>query len=259
MRYQIKDKHNFCIREDGDSSMVLFKEKHDQFILNGTGLVMFNLILENNQTQKVLEELKKIYENIEIAVLENDLQDIIRMLKMYGILVMEQEIEENVCKHTDISAVDENDYEKVGRFVEENRCSDFFVAGGKGYYTAVNIRAHIMNNQEYYFYKIGENGKIDGLIIVVPNVSNNSVVNITTLVVSKEKNREERIKIAKDLMDYAMKSMINQVNKLRISFYAKEGNEVSFLGMYKKLGFEKEAELKDEYENKSLFLYSMFI
>ena len=99
----------------------------------------------------------------------------------------------------------------------------------------------------------------DGLIIVVPNVSNNSVVNITTLVVSKEKNREERIKIAKDLMDYAMKSMINQVNKLRISFYAKEGNEVSFLGMYKKLGFEKEAELKDEYENKSLFLYSMFI
>ena len=42
----------------------------------------------------------------------------------------------------------ENDYEKVGRFVEENRCSDFFVAGGKGYYTAVNIRAHIMNNQE---------------------------------------------------------------------------------------------------------------
>ncbi len=56
-----------------------------------------------------------------------------------------------------------------------------------------------------------------------------------------------------------MKSMINQVNKLRISFYAKEGNEVSFLGMYKKLGFEKEAELKDEYENKSLFLYSMFI
>ena len=134
MRYQIKDKHNFFIREDGDSSMVLFKEKHDQFILNGTGLVMFNLILENNQTQKVLEELKKIYENIEIAVLENDLQDIIRMLKMYGILVMEQEIEENVCKHTDISAVDENDYEKVGRFVEENRCSDFFVAGGKGYY-----------------------------------------------------------------------------------------------------------------------------
>lgn len=59
MRYQIKDKHNFFIREDGDSSMVLFKEKHDQFILNGTGLVMFNLILENNQTQKVLEELKK--------------------------------------------------------------------------------------------------------------------------------------------------------------------------------------------------------
>ena len=28
MRYQIKDKHNFFIREDGDSSMVLFKEKH---------------------------------------------------------------------------------------------------------------------------------------------------------------------------------------------------------------------------------------
>lgn len=80
-----------------------------------------------------------------------------------------------------------------------------------------------------------------------------------TLALHFTKNREERIKIAKDLMDYAMKSMINQVNKLRISFYAKEGNEVSFLGMYKKLGFEKEAELKDEYENKSLFLYSMFI
>ena len=102
------------------------------------------------------------------------------------------------------------------------------MAGGKGYYTAVNIRAHIMNNQEYYFYKIGENGKIDGLIIVVPNVSNNSVVNITTLVVSKEKNREERIKIAKDLMDYAMKSMINQVNKLRIHFMQKKEMKCHF-------------------------------
>lgn len=54
-----------------------------------------------------------------------------------------------------------------------------------------------------------------------------------------------------------MKSMINQVNKLRISFYANEEKEVSFLGMYKALGFEKEAELKWEY--KSLFLYSMFM
>lgn len=59
MRYQIKDKHNFFIREDGDSSMVLFKEKHDQFILNGTGLVMFNLILENNQTQKSVRGIEK--------------------------------------------------------------------------------------------------------------------------------------------------------------------------------------------------------
>lgn len=40
------------------------------------------------------------------------------------------------------------------------------MAGGKGYYTAVNIRAHIMNNQEYYFYKIGENGKLmDSLLL----------------------------------------------------------------------------------------------
>ncbi|MGN0316798.1 MAG: hypothetical protein ACI4E1_02570, partial [Lachnospira sp.] len=91
------------------------------------------------------------------------------------------------------------------------------------------------------------------------NVSNNSVVNITALIVSKEKNSEERIKIEKDLMDYAMKSMINQVNKLRISFYANEEKEVSFLDMYKALGFEKEAELKGEYKSKSLFLYSMFI
>ena len=44
MRYQIKDKHNFFIREDGDSSMVLFKEKHDQFILNGTGLKILKLL-----------------------------------------------------------------------------------------------------------------------------------------------------------------------------------------------------------------------
>ena len=47
MRYQIKDKHNFFIREDGDSSMVLFKEKHDQFILNGTGLVSVRGIEKN--------------------------------------------------------------------------------------------------------------------------------------------------------------------------------------------------------------------
>lgn len=52
--------------------------------------------------------------------------------------------------------------------------------------------------------------------------------------------------------------MINQVNKFRISFYANTDESVSFLRMFELLGFEKEAELKNEYKKKSLFLYSLF-
>lgn len=84
------------------------------------------------------------------------------------------------------------------------------------------------------------------------------VLNVTALVVSKDKNEEERKEIENELLSYVCKSMINQVNKFRISFYANTDESVSFLRMFELLGFEKEAELKNEYKKKSLFLYSLF-
>ncbi len=257
MKYQIKDRNSFFVRKDGNASIVLFKEKHDQFILNSTGLVMFELILDSNETEDVLEKLKSTYRDIKEEVLYDDLQDIIRMLSMYGILSYE---EENTQERNEqlIAAVDEIDYEKVACFIENNRSSDCFTAGGRGYYTAVNIRAHVINNQEYYYRKIDADGNIEGAIVIVPNINNNSVVIITALVTSREKSEEERQKIGKELIEYVKKSMINQVNKLRISFYANTEENIRFLKMFKSLGFEKEAELKNEYENSSLYLYSMF-
>ena len=195
MRYQIKDRNNFFVREDGNASMVLFKEKHDQFILNSTGLLMFNLILDNNETEDIIDKLKKKYRSVDATILKNDLQDVIRMLKMYDIISIEEKNNQEEPKIESVTAVDENDYEKVGYFIENNRCKDFFAAGGTGYYTAVNIRAHIINNQEYYYCKNDEAGNIVGAIVIVPNVNNNSVVNVTALVVSKDKNEEERKEI----------------------------------------------------------------
>lgn len=258
MKYQIKDREKFFVRDDGNVSLVLFKEKHDQFILNNTGLVMFNLILDNNETEDVIKELKKNYQNVDAIILNNDLEDIIRMLKIYGIISIEEENIQEVPKIESVTAVDENNYEIIGNFIENNRCEEFFVAGGKGYYTAVNIRAHIMNNQEYYYCKNDEYGNIVGVIVIVPNVNNNSVVNVTALVVSKDKEEEERREIEKELLAYVRESMINQVNKFRISFYQNPNRDVSFLKMFETLGFEKEAELKKEYKKKSLFLYSLY-
>lgn len=258
MKYQIKDRDEFFIREDRTTSVVLFKEKHDQFILNETGLAMFNLILDNDDTELVLQELKNKYTEVNDLILRNDLENILRMLKMYDIVYLGDEIDNLKSTNKNILAVDENDYEVVGKFLEKNRKEDVFIAGGKGYYTPANIRAHIMNNQEYYYYKKDEKGNIIGTIVVTPNINGNSVVNITAFVVCKDKSDEEKIDIEKGLIKYAWESMTNQVNKMRISFYAKHNEIASFLHMFLKLGFILEAELKNECIEKSLFLYSLF-
>jgi hypothetical protein len=255
MNYEIEDRSKFFIRDSGNASMVLFKEKHDQFMLNNTGVVMFNLLLDNEKTEDVISELQKRYKTVDKSVLENDMQDIIRMLKMYGILKLDEEKTEKL-NSTDIKAVDENDYDKVGRFIEDNRSEKHLVAGGKGYYTAVNIRAHVMNSQEYYYTKVDSDGNIEGAIVVVPNVSSSSVVNITALVVSRLVSKSRAAEIERELLDYVYASMINTVNKFRISYFAINEN-VPFLSEFRALGFTKEAELKKEFGNKSMFLYSL--
>ena len=101
--------------------MVLFKEKHDQFILNGTGLVMFNLILENNQTQKVLEELKKIYENIEIDLDQKTVYvegtDIELTALEFKILVL---LFSNIGKVVTREQILEKIWDVAGNFVNDN-------------------------------------------------------------------------------------------------------------------------------------------
>lgn len=258
MKYKIKSRDNFFVREDGNASLVLFKERNDQFLLNSTGLFMFNLILENTETETVLDELVKTYRNVELAILENDLQDIIRMLKIYDILSVQQEQSIEIMQ-AGVMAADENDYEKIGCFIENNRCKDYYVAGGKGYYKAVNMRMHVMNDQEYYYVKINASGNIEGAIVVSPSLNGYSVVNVTALVISKDKTKEERLEIGKELLEYVRKSMVNPVNKFRVTFYANSEKRVAFLNMFEDLGFEKEAELRKEHGEQSMFFYSFFV
>lgn len=256
MKYKIKDRNEIFIREDEGVSIVLLKQKHDQFILNETGVVMFKLILDNFDTDLVLNSLQKKYDEIDIEILRNDMENIIRMLKIYNIIIFEDEIYNVIPSTQNITTVDENDYERIEFFIRNNRCDDMFISGTDYYYNAVNIRAHIINNQEYYFCKKDENGEIVGVIVINPNL-NNSVINITALIINKEKTDDEKCSISKELIEYASKSMINKVNKIRISFYSLHDEKIKFLKIYLSIGFKIEAELKEEYLNKSLYLYSL--
>ena len=256
MNYKIINKDEFFIREDKKTTIVMIRKTAEQFLLNISGYFIFRTIIDNTNTDTVLEKVQDKFVNVDSQILKKDIDNIIRMMKIYNIIDIDTEEKKNDLSEK-ISAVDEDEYTNINEFIEKNRKNKFLISGGKGYYVPQNIRSHVMNNQEYY-YSITCDAEYKAVAVVLPNVRNTSVINLTTLIFDRCTDEKVMIEYGKQLLEHVKRNMINQVNKIRVSFYAgSECESPQFLELLKKIGFEYEAVLEREYEEQNLYMYCM--
>ena len=255
MRYTFTKKDDFFVREDKETSVIIIRQTAEQFLLNQTGLKIFKYLINNNDTDLVLEMMLKEYVDADKEIVNKDILAIINLLKIYNIIEVE---EPNEHKKDKISAIDEDRYEEVGNFIEKNRNQKFLISGFKGYYVPQNIRTHIMSNKEYY-YGIIEDDKYKCIAVINPNLNDTSVMNLSTLVFDEEMDSEDMVNMGKEIIKHMIKNMLYKVNKVRFSYYSKGNEEPQFLKNLKKIGFKKETTLKKEYRDFDMHMYAIYL
>lgn len=256
MKYTAIEKNKVFIREEKKTNVVLLKDTTQQFLLNSVGLKMLKAILENDDDADVLKLILEQYPMAEKDVISRDLKDLIRLLRVFDIICYEDEMEEK-SQGSGISAIDENDYNTIEKFIEANRQHSCFIGAKKGYYIPQNVRTHVMNNSEYYFAS-QKDSQTKAIVSFVPN-KENSVMLLSTLAFEKDLLEDEMLQMWKEVSEHAVRKTSEKTNKIRWSFYSKNGDEPVALTFLKKIGFKKEAILLKELNDFDMHIYSLYV
>lgn len=256
MHYTPIEKEKLFIREEKTTNVVLLRDTTQQFLLNSVGLNMLKIILENTNDDIALQQLFMLYPSTDTKLITRDFHDLVNLLKIFNIISYEEETVEYQQGYV-IEAVNENEYNNIEEFIENNRDHYSFIGAQKGYYVPQNIRTHVINSSEYYF-SAKYNGEIKAIIAFIPN-KENSVMLLATLAFDKKITDIEMKRIWNDIYKHAIQKTNNKVNKIRWSYYSKNEDEPKSLSFLKMVGFDEEAVLLKELKNYDMHIYTLFL
>lgn len=252
--YKLSSNIDYFIQENNDGGgKVIIRDTAEQFILNEPSMVIFKKIMNAESIDEIVNYILDIYNSTKEEV-EKDVYDILNFLSIYNLVVFNDK-RETIVDY--VGAINENNYNIVKDFIHKNKNEFSIFSSIKDYYSPRNIRAHIMNNKEYY-YMISDAGEIKAIVSIVPNLGQTSVVLLTTMVFSKDLSEREIIRYGKLIIEKIKKTMINVVNKIRCSFYCKKGEIPIAIKVLKELGFKEETRLQNEYEENDILMYTLF-
>lgn len=259
MKYSLKNL-NYFVRDDQDVSVVLIKDNAQRFLLNRTGKMIFDNIINCSDTESVINKMKAVYPNVSSDILEQDVTDIFNIMNIYDIVHREEESNSADDQET-IEAVNEDDYKKLSDYIIKNMNNKCLISNKvPAYFGATSIRARIMTNSEYY-YCVKKNGKFELVISVKPNIENTNVVLITNIIFDKELEFDSLKKSFEALLKHINKNMVKKITKFRMTFLSKTNLEDDnvLLKMMSETGFELETVLEKETEEENLYMYSKYM
>jgi hypothetical protein len=256
MHYRAIKKEKLFIQNNKEGVMYLMiKDNNQQFIINESSKLIIEMMLESTDTDEVLSKVAAMYDGVDLEKLRQDINDISCLLNTFGIIIKEDLEAESL---TNVSVVNEDEYKVIEKFIGENiDRNELNFASNASYYTAINIRSKIMNNVEYYYKYVDKDGAIKGVFSAAPNI-NSSTVNITSIILKSDIQRMHAVDILKDSLDFIKNTMINKVNKLRVTIsFSEEEIPRAFIDFLEQSGFVIEAVLEKERNDENTFFYSI--
>ncbi|MBO4863980.1 MAG: hypothetical protein J5517_06425 [Eubacterium sp.] len=255
MKYTVNNVDYF-VRDDADVSVIFVKDTAQRFMLNKSGMAIFQSILDNNDTDDVLDIYTEKYPQVSNDILLQDINDIYNIMNIFD---MVSEVDRGpIDSLYGIEALNEDDYKIASDFIKSNLRPDCLLPSMNGkYYTAQNIRFLIMTDKEY-FYCNKSDGEIDMLVSINPNVGNINVINVVTVAFKSDLSDDYKVSLFESILEHIKKNMVKPVTKFRISILSEKNclDQIKFLSLFKSVGFELEAELEKETEKESLFIFS---
>lgn len=258
MKYNINEDNQIFIQDgDGNAKYALIKNTGYQFIINKCCERIIKELLLENDTEAVLETIKRQYVNENEDALRADLNGIVNMLIIFGVIIPNENSINSLDLKDGIDSLSETEYQEASDMVKnEMLINKYNIGTSIEFYSAVNIRYQIINNNEYYFRYRDSEGRIKAIISVTPNLSS-SVCLINSVIFSHEYESDQIELILKQLIDKAENSMINKVNKFRLIICENEDRKTPLITkILEKIGFDIEATFENEIDNRSIYFWT---
>lgn len=256
MKYKTINKEDVFIQNGTNNvKFLMLKKNSNQFVINTTGEIIVNKILENTDTKDVLAEIRELYPDVEKNILLRDIEDMINVLTVFGVIINLD------CKKLDsvnTSVLGETEYQIACNMISKNIDKNKLNMGmPAAYYTAINIRSKIMNNNEYFYKYVGEDGELLALMSVIPNFQTSTVI-VSSLIFDENIKLEQAVCICNDMLAYIKSNMINHVNKMRIILTAEEKKlPMDFIELISACTFKLETTLEKEVNNENTYFYTI--
>lgn len=265
MKYSVLNIDELFIRSDGNNqNIVMVKSLGHQFVINDVALKILELAREYTDSADIVKRMSQLYPNVEYQVLEQDINEIMNLLGIYGAV----NIEPDSASYNNIvpiklnyafSVAGDEDFTIVSNYIAacfDQRNVVFSQTNNLEYFSPYALRYRTFHSQEYFVYATYQK-KIIACIGFIPP-QNNLVLSISSLFLDERINKSENKMIVSNLCNRLITLLDTKPRKIRISISSASMTE-KLADFVKYMGFSKEATLKNELSNGDLVLYQIGI
>lgn len=261
MKYIVKEVSVKKIQK-GENTVILVNGGDYQLVLNPTALEVFDIMDKFSTTEQLLEQLCQIYGGVDKRVLEKDLNEILRIFEIYGLITIEKEEKENDGVSKYIISGDVN-YQLISDFVLKTlECDEAVKFGQKSpeYYMPVFLRYRVMQNLEFGVY--AESGsKVVGYMSTSANPANSSkTLVINDIFMDESLSDDEIVRHLSGMINrvFRIVASTRAVSKIRLATYGEMATQ-RMIDILLRIGFEVEGVLKDETLLGDMTFYTYFV
>lgn len=260
MKYSVKDNELFYVKDSGNSiSLVFNKSNQTSFYINSTAKYIYNICKYHESTEDIVKHLKEKYRNVDEKILERDVKDFFSILSIYGVIEYEESTIDSLDKG--VLIVGDNEYFEVEKFLKNNfekKEFSFITANNVKYFSTLNMRMHVMSNQEYFFaYKLEE---IKVVISIIPPSPKSTVILINGIIYDDGIEEVDLKKYIDLILNRICELFKTNLKKFRISISEDSLSSLqSFIQFISTLGFRIECVLHDEIDTGNLVMYTKII
>lgn len=262
MKYEFVLENNCFLREEAPNVFTLMLRKTGfQLQLNKVGKYIYELVRKYNETDNILNDMYNYFPHIDKRLIQSDFNDLFDLMVLYNIVKIDYPQSNPIYTETPaIRFAGDGDYTKVCLFLKEK--SKLHKVSTRVYQNTENInpvslRYTSFRNINYYCCAFDDNEEVIGLIVMEPPTPNLTVAVIDGLIFAKTLKDDELIKLSGKMFKVILRRFVT-LTKFRVNILSnsEQIKNRKFIDLINKLGFYKEAELKKESNDNTLFIYS---
>lgn len=254
----------FMKPEQDGTTLVLIKPAAHQVFLNKTGMHILELAFKFNNTDDLLDQLSRNYPNIDRRVLETDLNELIYILDIYGIISFNNSdtcinLEDN--NEMKVKAAGDDSYKVISDFIKSEGLfnnKSHFVTGSPAYYEPIALRYRSFNNKEYGVYATIKGTIYSYMSIMPPVAKESTVLVITSLFFKHDLGNYVINNFITAMINRAIRLILTQnIKKLRLTDIGNTSTDI--IEILENIGFKQECVLKNEIITGDMVMYTMII